>query len=134
MLDFGGRIFGCHILNGLKHVDSEDKQNCQNDSFDSNRGMTIINESGLYSLVLSSKPLFSKSIKSHKKGGERANPTGLTSVDATGAQSPLIKRPWTMKARHKVPRLSLSHQTLLRPSPPIHVYHSKGTVSINSLL
>lgn len=38
-----------------KHVDEEDKQNCQNDSFESNRGMTVINESGLYSLVLSSK-------------------------------------------------------------------------------
>lgn len=38
-----------------KHVDDEDKQNCQNDSFETPRGMTIINESGLYSLVLSSK-------------------------------------------------------------------------------
>ena len=38
-----------------KHVDDEDKQNCQNDSFDSPRGMTVINESGLYSLILSSK-------------------------------------------------------------------------------
>ena len=38
-----------------KHVDDEDRQNCQNDSFESNRGLTIINESGLYSLVLSSK-------------------------------------------------------------------------------
>ena len=38
-----------------KHVDYEDKQNCQNDSFESQRGMTIINESGLYSLILTSK-------------------------------------------------------------------------------
>lgn len=38
-----------------KHVDAEDKQNCQNDSFGTPRGMTIINESGLYSLILSSK-------------------------------------------------------------------------------
>lgn len=38
-----------------KHVDEDDKQNCQNDSFESNRGLTIINESGLYSLILSSK-------------------------------------------------------------------------------
>lgn len=38
-----------------KHVDKEDKQNRQNDSFNSPRGMTIINESGLYSLILSSK-------------------------------------------------------------------------------
>lgn len=38
-----------------KHVDDDDKQNCQNDSFETPRGMTVINESGLYSLVLSSK-------------------------------------------------------------------------------
>lgn len=38
-----------------KHVDEEDRQNCQNDSFETPRGMTVINESGLYSLVLSSK-------------------------------------------------------------------------------
>lgn len=36
-----------------KHVETDDKQNCQNDSFESNRGMTIINESGLYSFILS---------------------------------------------------------------------------------
>ena len=38
----------------MKHVDEEDRQNCQNDRFESPRGMTIINESGLYSLVLRS--------------------------------------------------------------------------------
>lgn len=38
-----------------KHVDADDKQNCQNKSFKSNRGMVIINESGLYSLILGSK-------------------------------------------------------------------------------
>ena len=38
-----------------KHVESDDKQNCQNDSFETPRGLTIINESGLYSLILSSK-------------------------------------------------------------------------------
>ncbi len=38
-----------------KHVDDEDKQNCQNDSFGTPRGMTVINESGLYALVLSSR-------------------------------------------------------------------------------
>lgn len=46
-----------------KHVDDEDKQNCQNDSFESPRGMTIINESGLYSLVLSSKLPTAKKFK-----------------------------------------------------------------------
>lgn len=46
-----------------KHVDDEDKQNCQNDSFESPRGMTIINESGLYGLVLSSKLPTAKKFK-----------------------------------------------------------------------
>lgn len=36
-------------------ADYEDKQNCQNDSFESPRGMTIINEFGLYSLILRSQ-------------------------------------------------------------------------------
>jgi len=47
----------------MKHVDEEDKQNCQNDSFDSPRGMTIINESGLYSLVLRSNLPAAKQFK-----------------------------------------------------------------------
>ena len=38
-----------------KHVDLEDRQNCQNDSFESPRGLTIINESGLYGLIFNSK-------------------------------------------------------------------------------
>ena len=46
-----------------KHVDDEDKQNCQTDSFETPRGMTIINESGLYSLVLSSKLPTAKAFK-----------------------------------------------------------------------
>ena len=46
-----------------KHVDTADKQNCQNDSFDTPRGMTIINESGLYSLILSSKLESAKAFK-----------------------------------------------------------------------
>nr|DAN50184.1 MAG TPA: repressor domain protein [Caudoviricetes sp.] len=46
-----------------KHVDAEDKQNCQNGSFESPRGMTVINESGLYSLILSSKLPAAKKFK-----------------------------------------------------------------------
>ena len=38
-----------------RHVSEEDRQNYRNGTFESNRGMTIINESGLYSLILSSK-------------------------------------------------------------------------------
>lgn len=47
-----------------RHVDEEDRQNYQNGTFEmSNRGMTIINESGLYSLVLSSKVPAAKKFK-----------------------------------------------------------------------
>lgn len=46
-----------------KHVDGDDKQNCQNDSFETPRGLTIINESGLYSLILSSKLPTAKQFK-----------------------------------------------------------------------
>lgn len=46
-----------------KHVDDEDKQNCQNDSFETPRGLTIINESGVYSLILSSKLPSAKNFK-----------------------------------------------------------------------
>ena len=38
-----------------KHVSDEDKQNCQNDSFGTPRGMIVINESGLYALIFGSK-------------------------------------------------------------------------------
>ena len=38
-----------------RHVDEEDRQNYQHGTFESNRGLTIINESGVYALILSSK-------------------------------------------------------------------------------
>lgn len=46
-----------------RHVDEEDRQNYQNGTFDSPRGMTVINESGLYSLILSSKLPTAKKFK-----------------------------------------------------------------------
>lgn len=38
-----------------RHVHEEDRQNYQNGTFDSPRGMTVINESGLYTLIFGSK-------------------------------------------------------------------------------
>lgn len=38
-----------------RHVDEDDRKNYQNGTFESHRGMTVINESGLYSLILGSK-------------------------------------------------------------------------------
>lgn len=46
-----------------RHVDVEDRQNYQNGTFESPRGLTIINESGLYSLILGSKQPNAKKIK-----------------------------------------------------------------------
>lgn len=47
-----------------RHVDDEDRQNYQNGTSEiNNRGMTIINESGLYSLILSSKLPNAKTFK-----------------------------------------------------------------------
>ena len=46
-----------------KHVDNEDKQNCQNDSFETPRGLTVINEAGVYSLIFSSKLQTAKQFK-----------------------------------------------------------------------
>ena len=46
-----------------RHVDEDDRQNYQNSTFESNRGMAIINESGLYSLILSSKLPTAKKFK-----------------------------------------------------------------------
>lgn len=46
-----------------KHVDDEDKQNWRNACFESPRGMTIINESGVYSLILRSKLPTAKKFK-----------------------------------------------------------------------
>lgn len=46
-----------------RHVDEDDRQNYQNGTFESPRGMTVINESGLYSLILSSKLPTAKKFK-----------------------------------------------------------------------
>ncbi|WP_050564478.1 phage antirepressor KilAC domain-containing protein [Enterococcus faecium] len=56
-----------HFFNGSRdinrHVDVEDRQNYQNGTFESPRGLTIINESGLYSLILGSKQPNAKKFK-----------------------------------------------------------------------
>lgn len=46
-----------------RHVDEDDRQNYRNSSFKTPRGMTIINESGLYSLILGSKIPTAKEFK-----------------------------------------------------------------------
>lgn len=53
VVDILGYQNGSRDIN--RHVSEDDRQNYQNGTFESPRGMTIINESGLYSLVLGSK-------------------------------------------------------------------------------
>lgn len=69
-----------------RHVDEEDRQNYQNGTFDSQngtfdspRGVTIINESGLYSLILSSK------LPNAKKFKRWVTSEVLPSIRKTGA-------------------------------------------------
>ncbi len=73
-----------------KHVNDKDKQNCQNDSFESNRGLTVINESGFYALVFSSKMpqaqeftywVTSEVLPSIRKTGGYAKPSATSARD-----------------------------------------------------
>lgn len=70
-----------------KHVDDDDKQNCQNSSFESNRGLTIINESGLYSLILSSK------LPNAKRFKRWVTSEVLPSIRKTGSYTKSTKQP-----------------------------------------
>lgn len=62
-----------------RHVDEEDRQNYQNGTFESNRGLTIINESGLYALILGSK------LPSAKRFQHWVTSEVLPSIRKTGA-------------------------------------------------
>lgn len=71
-----------------RHVDEEDRQNYQNGTFESPRGMMVINESGLYGLILGSKLESAKRFKHwitsevlpsiRKNGGYIANQEQMT--------------------------------------------------------
>lgn len=85
-----------------KHVDLEDRQNCQNDSFESNRGLILINESGLYSLILSSKLPNAKKFKHwvtaevlpqiRKTGGYMGNIEEIIAKTATAVVTEVVKQ------------------------------------------
>ena len=106
-----------------KHVDDEDRQNCQNDSFESNRGLTIINESGLYSLVLSSKLESAKKFKRwvtsevlptiRKTGSYRYDPFAQKRAEAALNES-LSRRAEVILQCAKETSLSLWKELLIR--------------------
>ena len=95
-----------------RHVDEDDRQNYQNGTFESNRGLTIINESGLYSLILSSKMPKAKEFKRwvtsevipaiRKTGGYIAGSENMTDAEIMAkavlvAQSPIRQRDQRIK-------------------------------------
>ena len=128
-----------------KHVDDEDKQNCQNSSFKSPRGMIIINESGLYSLVLSSKLPTAKQFKrwvthevipSIRKHGMYATDSLL--AKATAAPDFMIGLLTNMKAERAKrmeaeQRLGVAEKNLHDAKPKI-VFADAVSVSKNSIL
>lgn len=71
-----------------RHVDEEDRQNYQNGTFESPRGLTIINESGLYSLILGSK------LPKAKKFKRWVTSEVLPSIRKTGGYTNI---PWTFQ-------------------------------------
>ena len=106
------------------HVDSEDKQiiqRWQNAPFEiPNRGLTLINESGLYSLILSSKLPGAKRFKRwvtsevlpaiHRTGEYRVKPkasamTGTSSTMVVSASAPTIAAQSTLLCPGRVKTL-----------------------------
>ena len=82
-----------------RHVDEDDRQNYRNGTFESNRGMTIINESGLYSLILSSKLESAKTFK-HWVTAE-VLPTIRKTVGYIFVKNPFLKRLSVYSAHRK---------------------------------
>ena len=104
-----------------KHVDSEDKQNCQNDSFETPRGMTIINESGLYSLVLSSKLPGAKQFKrwvtsevlpSIRKSGGYINGQETMSPEELMAKALMVAEKTLAEREKRISALTVENQIL----------------------
>ena len=104
-----------------KHVDYEDKQNCQNDSFESPRGMTIINESGLYSLVLSSKLPTAKAFKlwitsevipSIRKNGGYINGQDQLSPEELMARALVVAQQTLADRERRISELTVTNQIM----------------------
>lgn len=65
-----------------RHVDEEDRQNYQDGTFESPRGMTVINESGLYALI------FGSQLESAKRFKHWVTSEVLPSIRKTGIYQP----------------------------------------------
>lgn len=82
VVDILGYQNGSRDIN--RHVAEEDRQNYQNGTFESPRGMTVINESGLYALIFGSK------LESAKRFKHWVTSEVLPAIRKTGAyQKPM---------------------------------------------
>ena len=112
-----------------KHVDDEDKQNCQNSSFESPRGFTIINESGLYSLVLSSK------LPSAKKFKRWVTSEVLPSIRKTGSyQKPMNRNQLIAQALVEAQAIIGEKDQRIAEMRPKEVFSDAVTTSKTSIL
>lgn len=112
-----------------KHVDDEDKQNCQNSSFESPRGFTIINESGLYSLVLSSK------LPSAKKFKRWVTSEVLPAIRKTGSyQKPMPRDQLMAKALVEAQAVLAEKDRRIKEMRPKEIFTDAVAASKTSIL
>jgi anti-repressor protein len=118
----------------LNHVDKEDKtilQRSENTTFDiPNRGLTIINESGLYSLILSSKMPKAKEFKhwvtsevlpSIRKHGLYATDELLNDPDLAIAAFTALKKE-REKAKALEETIAIQNQQIVEMKPKASYY------------
>lgn len=109
----------------LKHVDDEDKLGSQIATSGQNREMKVINESGLYSLVLSSKLPSAKKFKRwvtsevlpaiRKTGAYQAKPKDNYQIPATYGEALQLAATLQTKIEHDAPSLKYFHDQMRNP-------------------
>lgn len=108
-----------------KHVDDEDKLTRHFDGSGQNRGMKVINESGLYSLILSSKLPSAKKFKRwvtsevlpaiRKTGTYQAKPKDNYPIPATYGEALQLAATLQTKIEHDAPSLKYFHDQMRNP-------------------
>lgn len=109
----------------LKHVDDEDKLGSQIATSGQKREMKVINESGLYSLVLSSKLPSAKKFKRwvtsevlpaiRKTGAYQAKPKDNYQIPATYGEALQLAATLQTKIEHDAPSLKYFHDQMRNP-------------------
>lgn len=109
----------------VNHVDDEDKQRTQIEYAGQKRSMTVINESGLYSLILSSKLPQAKEFKHwvtsevlpaiRKTGAYQAKPKDNYQIPATYGEALQLAATLQTKIEHDAPSLKYFHDQMRNP-------------------